>query len=166
MDDPTIVAARERGRARGLELSRNLNAAIERMKTAMEQKQPTSDGNDSALAKTEDIAVEDIEAPLQLSADDIVEGVEQDGKTVFHKVMDGERVLFATLSRPIADAFVIGWNAKAVKDAKARRTAEAEESDNSDEAEDDTASRDNGAGTSRDETGRPRRGPAAAGVPP
>ncbi len=153
--DPVIIAAQERGRAQGLEFSRKLNAALERMKTAMAQntqttqtKPPAPNGGD-ATESAGDTAVQDIEAPFQLSADDIVEAVEQDRKTIIHNVIRDEKVLFSTVSRPLADAFVFGWNAKTLKDAKTRRTAGAEDSDNSEDA----TPRNNGVGASQDGRG-------------
>lgn len=123
--DPHILE----NRRQTAEYNRQAEASMERLRKAMAQPHPqtpspsSGEGEQERRSEADNSAIQDIEAPLQLSADDIVEGVEQDGKTVIHNVIQGERVLFSTVSQPLAFAFIQGHNtaAKAVKDVEAKK---------------------------------------------
>jgi hypothetical protein len=53
------------------------------------------------------------DAPVVLTADNIISRTEKDGETVAYEVMHDGELLFSTVSRPLAFSFVAGWNGKA-----------------------------------------------------
>jgi hypothetical protein len=64
-----------------------------------------------ANAANPDIAAKTVETPF-LNASDIAQRLETDGKTVVYDVIGDEKVLFSTVSAPLAHSFISGWNAK------------------------------------------------------
>jgi hypothetical protein len=57
------------------------------------------------------------DAPLVLTADNIISRTEKDGETVAYEVVNDGKLLFSTVSRPLAQSFLIGWNAGQGKSA-------------------------------------------------
>jgi hypothetical protein len=53
------------------------------------------------------------DAPIVLTADNIISRTETDGETLAYEVVHDGELLFSTVSRPLAFAFVAGWNGKA-----------------------------------------------------
>lgn len=49
--------------------------------------------------------------PLVLTADNIISRTEKDGETVAYEVIHDSKLMFSTVSRPLAQSFLIGWNA-------------------------------------------------------
>ena len=63
--------------------------------------------------------------PLVLTADDIITRTEKDGETIAYEVVNDGKLLFSTVSRPLAQSFLIGWNAGQGKSAAKSASADA-----------------------------------------
>jgi hypothetical protein len=105
-------------------MSAELDAALARTKLFEQQLKEAlalrygDKGVTPMTTPTNDDAVSDIVAPFTLCADNVVERVDKDTGAIVYEVENAGKVLFSTVTRPLAFAFVAGVNAVPVKAAK------------------------------------------------
>lgn len=82
-----------------------------------ENAMPTNSDKSSTSNEAVDPRVKEpggIEAPFTLSADNVVDRIDNETGATIHEIVNDEKVLFSTLSKPLAFAFVTGWNSKPI----------------------------------------------------
>jgi hypothetical protein len=132
--DPEVVASRKKWEAEHREFKRKLDETLAGLRSGI-MTQNTQNGATGDAADVNDpvtdTAIKGIEAPFQLSADDIFQRAEKEtGQIVYDVIRDG-RVLFSTITAPLAHAFVAGYNAKRApgSEREAQHTAKGNKTD-------------------------------------
>ena len=71
----------------------------------------------------QDEATHAFEIPF-FNADHVVERLEADGETVVYDVIANEKLLFSTVSAPLAHSFIAGYNARSQSNEKSKSKPE------------------------------------------
>jgi hypothetical protein len=105
-------------------MSADLDAALastKLFKQQLEEALAIRDGNKGASSmamQTNDDAIDDIAAPFTLCADAVVERTNENTGDLVYEVEKEGKVIYSTVTRPLAFAFLAGVNAVPVKAAK------------------------------------------------
>jgi hypothetical protein len=104
-------------------MSNDLDAALASTKLFKQQLEDAlagryNKGATPMTTQTNDDAIADIAAPFTLCADAIVERVDKETGAVAYEVEKDGKVIYSTVTKPLAFAFLAGVNAVPVKAAK------------------------------------------------
>jgi hypothetical protein len=126
-------------------MSTDLDAALastklfkQQLEDALAGRYNANKGEKPMTTPMNDDAISDIEAPFTLNADAIVERVDKETGATVYEVEKAGKVIYSTITRPLAFAFLAGVNANPGKAAKA--AAPKTEGDDGPKAAPETAS--------------------------